>query len=278
MTNSVPGTAPAVTYEDWAIEQALRPMLEAGWEREAAAEALNVAMRRHLDAHARAQGVPEPLPVPSPVACNGDGVIHLPDRDVQLLARLRVPPVVLFGNLLSAEECDAFIALARPELRRSETLNLDTGVDEANQARSSEGVYFQRGQHPLCQRIEARLAALLDWPVERGEGLQVLRYGPGAEYQPHYDYFDPARPGTAATLARGGQRVASMVMYLNTPGLGGATVFPDAGFEVAATLGNGVFFSYDQPHPKTRSLHAGAPVQRGEKWILTKWMRAQEHV
>ena len=44
------------------------------------------------------------------------------------------------------------------------------------------------------------MAALLAWPVENGEGLQVLRYGVGAEYKPHYDYFDPVHTGTPTIL------------------------------------------------------------------------------
>lgn len=54
---------------------------------------------------------------------------------------------------------------------------------------------------------------------------------------------------------------------------GGATTFPDARFEVAAVKGNAVFFAYDRPHPMTGSLHGGAPVVEGEKWVATKWLR-----
>ncbi len=75
------------------------------------------------------------------------------------------------------------------------------------------------------------------------------------KYEPHYDYFDPANSGFQSILKRGGQRVASLVMYLNTPRRGGCTTFPDAKFEVAAVKGNAVFFSYDRPHPTTRTLH-----------------------
>jgi prolyl 4-hydroxylase len=71
--------------------------------------------------------------------------------------------------------------------------------------------------------------------------------------------------------------VASLVMYLNTPECGGATTFPDAGFEVAPVKGNAVYFSYDRPHPMTRSLHGGAPVTLGEKWVATKWLRERRH-
>jgi prolyl 4-hydroxylase len=62
-------------------------------------------------------------------------------------------------------------------------------------------------------------------------------------------------------------------MYLNTPLAGGATTFPDVGFEVAPIKGNAIFFSYDRAHPSTGTLHAGAPVTEGEKWVATKWLR-----
>jgi len=43
--------------------------------------------------------------------------------------------------------------------------------------------------------------------------------------------------------------------------------------EVAPQRGNAVFFSYERPHPSTQTLHGGAPVLAGEKWIATKWLR-----
>jgi prolyl 4-hydroxylase len=63
------------------------------------------------------------------------------------------------------------------------------------------------------------------------------------------------------------------VCYLNTPAQGGATVFPDVQFDVAPVRGNAVFFSYDRAHPATKTLHGGAPVIEGEKWVATKWVR-----
>jgi prolyl 4-hydroxylase len=270
----------------WVVDQALSGrapgdvlavLLERGWEEQSAIDAVEDAMREHLDRHARDHGLPPPVRVPAPIEANGSAVLRSPDRDVHVLASLVHPNVVVFGGLLSHEECDGLMELARAKLAPSTTTNLDTGADEAHAARTSHGMSLPRGVDPLCARIEARIAALLDWPVENGEGLQVLRYGPGAEYRPHYDYFDPSRPGTSKILARGGQRVASLVMYLNTPARGGATTFPDVGFEVAPVKGNAVFFAYDRPHPMTRSLHGGAPVLAGEKWVATKWLRERAY-
>ena len=63
------------------------------------------------------------------------------------------------------------------------------------------------------------------------------------------------------------------MIYLDAPARGGATIFPDVGLEVMPVRGNAVFFSYDRPHPDTRTLHGGAPVLEGEKWVATKWLR-----
>lgn len=252
-------------------------MKEQGWEEQAAIDAVEDTMRGYLDRHAREHGLPLPSRVPAPIEINGASILDASDREVTVLAHMLHPRVIVFGNLLAHEECDALVALGRERLQRSPTFDPDTGADEAHEARTSEGMFFRRGENALCAVIEARIATLLDWPLENGEGLQLLRYGPGAEYKPHYDYFDPERPGGHVALDRGGQRVASLVMYLNTPRRGGATIFPDVRFEVAPVKGNAVYFSYDRPHPMTASLHGGAPVVEGEKWVATKWLRERAH-
>ena len=254
-------------------EAVLKSMMASGWAEDIAVVALEETLRGFLADHAKANNLPAPVVVPEPMSFEGEVMLDAGDRQVEVLAHMRSPRVVVFGGLLSHDECDEIVAFARQRLARSETVQLQTGASEVNEARTSEGMFFTRGENEACRRIEQRIATLLQWPLENGEGLQVLRYRPGAEYKPHYDYFDPAQPGTPSILKRGGQRVASLVMYLNTPTRGGATVFPDVHFDVSPIKGNAVFFSYDRPHPMTRSLHGGAPVQEGEKWVATKWLR-----
>ena len=67
-------------------------------------------------------------------------------------------------------------------------------------------------------------------------------------------------------------------LRLHTAQHGGATTFPDVALDVAASKGNAVFFSYDKPSPITRTLHGGAPVVQGEKWVATKWLREREFI
>lgn len=215
--------------------------------------------------------------VPQPFVTAWPSVIRTSDRDVEVLFSLTLPRVILFGGLLSDEECDALIALSRDQLTASNVIDMEHGGEQRHEARTSSGAALEREGTPLIARIERRIAELLRWPLENGEALQILRYEVGQQYKPHYDYVHPSHSGAAPFLARGGQRVASLVMYLNTPEDGGATNFPDAGLEVAAIKGNAVFFSYDRPHPSTKTLHGGMPVRAGEKWVATKWLRERPH-
>ena len=269
----------------WIIEQAqagfsapvvLQSMRDAGWDEDVAADAMETTLQEHLNELAVQKGEPSAVPVPEPLLGDSPALLNAGDRQVQVLMQLAKPRVVVFGNFLSPEECDALIAAARPRMARSLTVATQTGGEEVNDDRTSDGMFFQRGESALVQTIEERIAKLLQWPIENGEGLQVLHSRPGAEYKPHYDYFDPHEPGTPTIVKRGGQRVGTLVMYLNTPEKGGGTTFPDVFLEVAPQRGNAVFFSYERPHPSTQTLHGGAPVIAGEKWIATKWLRERE--
>jgi prolyl 4-hydroxylase len=254
-------------------ESVLEAMRASGWQDDVAIQAIEDTLTGFLAEHAKAAGLPPPVPVPGPDLTESPLWLDAGDRRVQVLLTMAQPRVVVFGGLLSDEECDGLIALAQPRLTRSETVQTETGASEVNAVRTSSGMFFGREENALCARIEARIARLVNWPLENGEGLQLLHYLPGAEYKPHHDYFDPAKAGTPSIVVRGGQRVGTLVMYLNAPDKGGATTFPDVALEVAPIKGNAVFFSYDRPHPITRTLHGGAPVIAGEKWVATKWLR-----
>jgi len=275
----------------WIVEQAsagVRPddvltaMRQAGWQEAVAVAAMESALSEHLAAkQAAAQAASTTSAVSAVPMLNLAGAprrLDAGDRWVDVIASLQNPRVVVLGNLLSEIECEALIESARPRLARSLTVQTQTGGEELNPDRTSSGMFFNRGETPEVAALEARIARLVNWPVQNGEGIQVLHYRPGAEYKPHYDYFDPDEPGTPTILRRGGQRVATLVMYLNEPTRGGGTTFPDVGLEVAPVRGQAVFFSYDRPHPATRTLHGGAPVIEGEKWVATKWLREREFV
>jgi prolyl 4-hydroxylase len=276
-------------------EEMLRALLAAGYKKRIAEDAVVAACK----------AIPAPGPDPEPAAAPvpaardsaattaavggvesfSDQLAKSPnafataDREVAMVFALAAPRIILFANLLGPEECDELIALSRGKLARSNVVNADTGRYDVHPHRTSSGTYFARGENDLIRRLEHRISELVQLPVERGEPLQILHYLPGGEYRPHFDYFDPAQPGNEQVLREGGQRVATLVMYLNDVEAGGSTVFPQVGLDVLPRRGNAVYFAYctEQGELDARSLHGGSPVSAGEKWIATKWFRQRTY-
>ncbi len=199
--------------------------------------------------------------------------------ELRIVAQLDHPQVLLYEGLLSEAECAEMMALAETRLSRSTVVDEQLGEARPHEHRTSAGGFFQRGEHPLVARIEARLAELLDWPVENGEGLQVLRYGVGGEYRAHFDWFNPSHPGSERHLRTGGQRVGTCILYLSDVEDGGGTRFPNLGLEVRPRPGAVLYFadvdSRGVEDPST--LHAGVPVLAGVKYIATKWLRERRY-
>jgi prolyl 4-hydroxylase len=210
-----------------------------------------------------------------PDIATGARTIVTPDREVEVLFTLASPRIVLLGNVLSADECDALIALCAPRLERSPVVGDSDGNVKVHENRTSRGAMLRRGETELIARIEARLAALARWPVEHGEGLNLLRYDIGDEYRAHFDSFDPDVPGLRQHLVSGGQRVATFILYLSAVTAGGATSFPQLGLDVMPHKGSALFFVNTDAHylPDKRTLHAGQPVIQGVKYIANKWLR-----
>jgi prolyl 4-hydroxylase len=211
---------------------------------------------------------------PSLTQFNTPNVRVVENASVKILMQLNKPRVAVFEGLVTDEECDLLIAAAQPRLDPSKTVDSVSGDSVMHAARVSSGMFFRRGESTLIETIEKRIAELLRIPVNHGEGLQILHYKPSGKYDPHYDYFTPSESGSQVHLLRGGQRIGTLIIYLNTPKAGGGTVFPDIGLTVSAVKGNALFFSYPLATPESMSLHGGNPVLEGEKWIATKWLRS----
>jgi prolyl 4-hydroxylase len=207
-------------------------------------------------------------------------VIVTTDRTIPVLMRAEQPVLAVLEGVLSPDECDQVIGLARPRLQPSTVVDPQTGVNTVADYRDSEGMFFERCENPLIATLDRRIAQLMNCPLENGEGLQVLRYGQGGHSTPHFDFLVPSNATNVASVHRSGQRISSLVVYLNDVEHGGATVFPEAGLSVTARKGNAVYFEYSNSSGQLdhKSLHAGAPVLAGEKWAMTKWMRARRFV
>jgi prolyl 4-hydroxylase len=262
----------ATTRAGHGVPEVLRLLKENGYDprqsRGIVAEVLKLPLATLLASTAK--GSPQGLRTKHPEAPE----VCIDGHAVGVSLGVDMPALRVLENILSAEECDELIELARPRLQRALTVDSE-GRHQVDQRRTSEGMFFTLNEVPLVGRIEQRLATLLGVPASHGEGLQILHYLPGQEYEPHFDWFDPEQPGYGAITAVGGQRIASVVMYLNTPAQGGGTAFPEIGLTVTARRGAAVYFAYEGGDQS--SLHAGLPVLQGEKWIATKWLRERPY-
>ena len=219
------------------------------------------------------------------------------DEDPRVVVVARKPKSFLFKNLLTDQEADALIDMARPTMLKSTVVDSSTGKSVDSNIRTSSGTFLSRGQNDLVSVIEEKVANYSKVPVTHGEGLQILHYEIGQKYEAHYDYFHDK---FNTSPEKGGQRLATVLMYLTTVEKGGETVFPhsspkpdyaapplsDEFWSACAKRGAAnkpqkgdalLFFSLtDNMKEDSSSLHASCPVIAGEKWSATKWMHIGE--
>ncbi|XP_076922962.1 putative prolyl 4-hydroxylase 10 [Bidens hawaiensis] len=203
------------------------------------------------------------------------------------------PRAFLYHNFLSKEECDYLINLAKPHMAKSTVVDSKTGQSTGSRVRTSSGTFLRRGRDKIVRNIEKRIADYTFIPVEHGEGLQILHYEEGQKYEPHFDYFLDE-----FNTKNGGQRIATVLMYLSDVEEGGETVFPAAqgnfsskpdwnnasecakkGLYVKPKMGDALLFWSMSPDATLdpSSLHGGCPVIKGNKWSSTKWMHVEEY-
>ncbi|WP_144527710.1 2OG-Fe(II) oxygenase [Peribacillus simplex] len=194
--------------------------------------------------------------------------IKTEDREINVIARLDEPLIVILGNVLSDEECDGLIELSKDRMNRSKI-----GVKhEVNEIRTSSSMFFQENEYEIITKIEKRISTIMNIPIEHGDGIQILKYTPGQEYKAHFDFF------TSSSIAAKNNRISTIIMYLNDVVHGGETFFPKLNFSVSPRKGMAVYFEYfyNDKNLNELTLHAGAPVITGEKWVATQWMRRQK--
>jgi predicted 2-oxoglutarate/Fe(II)-dependent dioxygenase YbiX len=129
----------------------------------------------------------------------------------------------------------------------------------------------------VLEVLRARIAVATHLPVPIFEPLQVLHYAVGQQFYPHNDFLDPDVSEFAELLRQFGQRIATVLIYLNDDYEGGETVFPKLGIRFRGRRGDALFFTnVDRAgRPDRLTTHAGTPPSSGEKWIISQWIRDQ---
>jgi len=116
--------------------------------------------------------------------------------------------------------------------------------------------------------------------VDFAEDLVVLHYKPGERYYAHCDGFLPDLPEQAAEIDLKGQRIRTILVYLNDDYEDGETyfLFPDK--KIKLKTGDALIFENitEEGDPDEHSVHEGLPVKIGQKWLASKWIRDKSQV
>jgi prolyl 4-hydroxylase len=187
------------------------------------------------------------------------------------------PRIVAVANMAGADLCDWVIARARGKLSAAATSDRLSGEDYIfSNVRTNSACDFRGAEADLVvATLRARIAALTGTRLDSFESVHVLHYGVGEEFRPHLDAtFDSRAPDYPAIYAAGRQRVLTFLLALDDDFDGGETEFPVIGIRWKPRRGRGLFFWNVDPDGAVdrRTLHAGRPVTRGEKWILSQWI------
>ncbi|CAL5366783.1 unnamed protein product [Camellia sinensis] len=220
------------------------------------------------------------------------------------------PRAVYFPNFATVEQCQSIIKMAKAHLapsilalREGETAENTKGI------RTSSGMFISASEDKtgILELIEEKIARATMIPRSHGEAFNILRYEIGQRYNSHYDAFNPAEYGPqksqrcdgvklllalSFSVCHDGQ-IASFLLYLSSVEEGGETMFPfenglnlDAnydyrkcvGLKVKPRRGDGLLFYSLFPNGTidSASIHGSCPVNLGEKWVATKWIRNEQ--
>ncbi len=191
--------------------------------------------------------------------------------------RSDVPRVSTFEDLVRPEVCELLISFTGGRLERARVYDAAHRQEIVVAHRSNTVAVFGLDSVEVVHvLLQARMSAACGLSERCMEAPSILHYAPGEEIRDHYDFVDPAiTDDYADEIARNGQRLITFIVYLNDDYEGGETAFPRLGFEYKGRRGGGIYFVNALPDlsPDMRMVHAGRPTTRGEKWIVTQFIR-----
>ncbi|KRX64373.1 Prolyl 4-hydroxylase subunit alpha-2, partial [Trichinella sp. T9] len=214
------------------------------------------------------------------------------------------PKIVIFRQVISANEIAVLKTLAYPRLsratvqnsetgeletakyriskrcrtlRRATVHNKETGQLEHASYRISKSAWLKEHEHPVVDRIVKRIHDMTNLNMETAEDLQIANYGLGGHYDPHFDH---ARRDEVDPYEHGhGNRIATTLFYKEEVN---AFKSLNTGNRIATVLfyGDAAFWFNLKPNGEgdMSTRHAACPVLAGVKWVANKWIheRGQE--
>jgi len=177
---------------------------------------------------------------------------------------------IVYENLITENEANYIIDTAKDSFKESEIIG---GFDKS--IRKSKTTWMYKDD-PKIYEIMKRICDLTNHDIDNTEALQVVQYEPGGFYNDHHDACCDNDDKCTEFVENGGQRVLTVLIYLNDAFTGGATRFSAIEKEIKPPKYGGVVFrpleeNSNKCHPL--ALHKGMPVESGIKYVCNIWIR-----
>ena len=182
------------------------------------------------------------------------------------------PLILAVDNLLDSQECKHLISISKNLLKPSGIFG--HGSLLSARARTSQSAVINPDKDDIANNILLRIANKLSMPLSHAEAFQINHYEVGGEYRPHFDAFDMQNVNKPLMTQKNGQRLTTVLIYLNEVSNGGETTFPKLELSFSPSPGKAIIFNNCQPASTVRhplSIHQSMPVIQGEKWVANIW-------
>ncbi|XP_033164310.1 prolyl 4-hydroxylase subunit alpha-1 [Drosophila mauritiana] len=189
------------------------------------------------------------------------------------------PYIVIYHDAMYDSEIDLIKRMARPRFRRATVQNSVTGALETANYRISKSAWLKTQEDRVIETVVQRTADMTGLDMDSAEELQVVNYGIGGHYEPHFDFARKEEERAFEGLNLG-NRIATVLFYMSDVEQGGATVFTSLHTALFPKKGTAAFWMnlHRDGQGDVRTRHAACPVLTGTKWVSNKWIheRGQE--
>jgi prolyl 4-hydroxylase len=179
--------------------------------------------------------------------------------------RLLVDYIKFYSGVLSVTQCDGLIRRFESDTQHHDIRRIEDGYSfvqlDVTTAWPDVDAEVERILNECYQKYRAELRLRECWPARFVyEHLRMKRYLPDGRdnFPPHVDVTDEETS----------TRFVTAIIYLNDPGGGGETVFPELGVKMSPQPGNIILFP-----PLWTFPHAGLSPHYKPKYILHSYLR-----
>ena len=191
-----------------------------------------------------------------------------------------IPGIYYIDNFVKEKEINYIINESKDKLKKAHVSFLEKDKDKFKNytGRKNSSHWLDKNSDPISLNLCKRIAKEIDCDWKHFENYQVIYYGENEEYKYHFDAYDKQyKEKYKKYCGERGNRLKTVLVYLNDVEEGGGTGFKNinGGTEVKPIKGRMVVF--ENVNKKNiiykRSLHAGLPIIKGEKWAFNLWLR-----